>query len=57
VRALLLLVGFFCLKQSNQGTLLWMAPEVVAGRKYGLPADVYSFSMVCVEIATHQPPW
>ena len=27
------------------GTLLWCAPEVLAGRQYGLPADVYR----CVE--------
>ena len=39
------------------GTPLWMAPEVLAGRKYGLSADVYSYGIVMWEIAARCDPW
>jgi serine/threonine protein kinase len=33
-----------------------MAPEVMAGEKYGPPADIFSFSMVMYELCTgHRP--
>jgi serine/threonine protein kinase len=28
------------------GTLLWSAPEVLAGKRYSLPADVYSYVVI-----------
>ena len=39
------------------GTPLWMAPEVLAGRKYGSSADVYSYGIVMWEIAARCEPW
>ena len=39
------------------GTLAWMAPEVLDGGRYGLPADVYSFGIVLWELATQTLPW
>jgi LRR receptor-like serine/threonine-protein kinase FLS2 len=39
------------------GTPLWMAPEVMAGRKYGPSADVYSYAILLWEIASHSVPW
>jgi hypothetical protein len=39
------------------GTPLWMAPEVLNGRPYGPPADVYSFAIVMWELAAQTQPW
>eukprot|EP00048_Salpingoeca_helianthica_P013845 m.209283 g.209283 ORF g.209283 m.209283 type:complete len:1267 (+) comp15552_c1_seq11:120-3920(+) len=39
------------------GTPLWMAPEIMAGKKYGPAADVYSFAIVLWEIASQSEPW
>ncbi len=39
------------------GTLLWMSPELLAGKKYGQSADVYSYAIVLWEIASHSYPW
>ena len=39
------------------GTLLWMAPEILDGKKYVLSADVYSFGIVMWEIAAQDEPW
>ncbi len=39
------------------GTPLWMAPEIIAGKKYGPSADVYSFGIVMWEIAAQAVPW
>ncbi len=39
------------------GTLLWMAPELLAGKIYGQSADVYSYAIVLWEIASHNYPW
>lgn len=33
---------------------LWLAPEVIAGQSYYLPADIYSFGVVCWELLTRQ---
>jgi serine/threonine protein kinase len=39
-----------------RGSWPWMAPEVMAGEKYGPPADIFSFSMVMYELCTgHRP--
>ena len=45
------------MRTQNVGTPLWMAPEVLAGRKYGPSADVYSFGIVMWEIAARCQPW
>eukprot|EP00048_Salpingoeca_helianthica_P013389 m.200588 g.200588 ORF g.200588 m.200588 type:complete len:471 (+) comp15497_c12_seq1:120-1532(+) len=39
------------------GTPLWMAPEILAGQRYGPSADVYSFAIVMWEIAAQGEPW
>ena len=39
------------------GTPLWMAPEIIAGRKYGYSADVWSFAIVLWELASQEEPW
>ncbi len=39
------------------GTPLWMAPELLAGRKYNQSADVYSYAILLWEMASHKYPW
>eukprot|EP00929_Paragymnodinium_shiwhaense_P016104 TRINITY_DN124292_c0_g1_i1.p1 TRINITY_DN124292_c0_g1~~TRINITY_DN124292_c0_g1_i1.p1 ORF type:complete len:481 (+),score=70.65 TRINITY_DN124292_c0_g1_i1:186-1628(+) len=36
------------------GTRAYMSPEVSAGKKYGLPADVFSFGCVCLFVVRGQ---
>jgi hypothetical protein len=39
------------------GSRYWMAPEMLRGRPYGCPIDVYSFGCVVIEMADGQPPY
>ncbi|KAG2781463.1 hypothetical protein Pcac1_g8572 [Phytophthora cactorum] len=39
------------------GTSLWMAPEVMLGKKYGLKADMFSFGVVLSELDLHTMPY
>jgi LRR receptor-like serine/threonine-protein kinase FLS2 len=39
------------------GTPLWMAPEMIAGKKYDAKVDVYSYGIVMWEIASQLLPW
>ena len=39
------------------GTLMWMAPEMLEGIKYGPEVDVYSYAIVMWEIAAQDMPW
>ncbi|KDO19407.1 TKL protein kinase [Saprolegnia parasitica CBS 223.65] len=39
------------------GTFRWTAPEVFRNQKYTVAADIYSFGMVLVELATHDVPY
>jgi serine/threonine protein kinase len=39
------------------GTPLWMAPEMLAGDRYGKAVDLYSFGVVMYEIGTQHKPW
>jgi serine/threonine protein kinase len=35
------------------GTTRWTAPEVLSGKRYSTKADVYSYGMLCWEVATN----
>eukprot|EP00051_Salpingoeca_urceolata_P026639 m.478004 g.478004 ORF g.478004 m.478004 type:complete len:982 (-) comp21009_c0_seq1:1461-4406(-) len=39
------------------GTLLWQAPEVMAGQDGSYPSDIYSFAIVMYEIASRLVPF
>ncbi|CCI41041.1 unnamed protein product [Albugo candida] len=39
------------------GTVYWIAPEVLLGRKYTEKADIYSFGVVMSELDTHHLPY
>ncbi|CAM9984834.1 unnamed protein product, partial [Ascophyllum nodosum] len=41
----------------NCGTVQWMAPEVLASKKYTETADVYSFAVVCWELLSRACPY
>lgn len=45
-------------KQMTQvGTPMWMAPEIIMGRKYTEKADVYAFGIILWEILTRLEPY
>ncbi len=39
------------------GSVLWMAPEILLGRRYNEKIDVYSYAMCLVELVDKQLPW
>ncbi|TMW61860.1 hypothetical protein Poli38472_010923 [Pythium oligandrum] len=39
------------------GTALWMAPEVLSGRRYDQSADIYSLGAILSELDTHRLPF
>ena len=39
------------------GTLRFMSPEVIAGKKYGRKIDIWSLGCSIVEMLTCKPPW
>ncbi|RLN95145.1 hypothetical protein BBJ28_00022003 [Nothophytophthora sp. Chile5] len=39
------------------GSSLWMAPEVMMGKRYDQKADVFSFGVVLSELDTHELPY
>ncbi len=40
-----------------QGSIPWMAPEVIKQTKYGTKSDVWSFGCTILEMVTGKPPW
>ena len=44
-------------RTSNDGTLRWMAPELLDGLQLDLPCDIYSFAITAWELYTGQIPF
>jgi serine/threonine protein kinase len=42
---------------TGMGTMLWMAPEMLARQRYTKAIDVYSYGIVMWEIASQKLPW
>ena len=42
---------------SIQGSIFWMAPEVVRNKGYSAKVDIWSLGCVVVEMLTGQRPW
>lgn len=40
-----------------QGSIPWMAPEVIKQTKYGRKSDIWSFGCTILEMITGQQPW
>jgi hypothetical protein len=54
--------GISCERQdvtmtAGVGTSLWMAPEVMQGKRYDEKADVFSFGVILSELDTHELPY
>jgi serine/threonine protein kinase len=45
------------LRDTFAGSPLWIAPEILGGRQYGLSCDVWSLGVVCYELAEGRPPF
>ena len=42
---------------TRTGSPLWMAPEILAGKRFGKEVDVFSFGVVLFEIAVRELPY
>jgi len=39
------------------GSILWMAPEVMSGKTYGMKADIWSLGCLLIEMSSAHHPW
>lgn len=44
-------------RRTKLGTPYWMAPEVIEGKKYGKPADIWGLGILLFESVTGHPPY
>lgn len=44
-------------RRSFVGTPYWMAPEVIIGKEYSFPVDIWSLGVICYELAIGKPPY
>ena len=42
---------------SDVGTRIWNAPEVLEGKTATSASDIFSFAIICLEVATRQIPY
>ncbi|KNE54423.1 STE/STE11/BCK1 protein kinase [Allomyces macrogynus ATCC 38327] len=47
----------FFSQHSLQGSIYWMAPEVVRERGYSAKVDIWSIGCLCIEMVTGNRPW
>eukprot|EP00668_Euglena_longa_P005411 GGOE01006378.1.p1 GENE.GGOE01006378.1~~GGOE01006378.1.p1 ORF type:complete len:809 (-),score=105.90 GGOE01006378.1:276-2702(-) len=40
-----------------EGTVLWMAPEVISRSHYSTGSDIWALACTVIEMATNKPPW
>ncbi|TMW61827.1 hypothetical protein Poli38472_010890 [Pythium oligandrum] len=50
-------MGDNCTMTAEVRTALWMAPEILAGRRYDQSADIYSLGVILSELDTHKLPF
>eukprot|EP01103_Thecamoeba_quadrilineata_P019378 TRINITY_DN781_c0_g1_i2.p1 TRINITY_DN781_c0_g1~~TRINITY_DN781_c0_g1_i2.p1 ORF type:complete len:277 (+),score=51.23 TRINITY_DN781_c0_g1_i2:764-1594(+) len=43
--------------KSKVGTPFWMAPEIILGKEYGKPVDIFAIGTVAIEMAEGHPPY
>ena len=44
-------------RYSMCGSALWMSPEMIQGKAYGCPVDIWSFGIVIAEMITGKAPY
>jgi len=43
--------------KSKVGTPFWMAPEIILGKEYGLPVDIFAIGTLAIEMVEGHPPY
>ena len=49
--------NIFNIQGELEGTIAFMAPEVLRGENYGRSCDIWSLGCCLIEMATAKPPW